>query len=475
MTPAEEPVLCVDLDGTLLATDLLQESFFAAVRRSPMVALQCIAWLIQGRARLKEELACRCMLDVAVLPYREEVLAFLHTERARGRRIVLATASWPSLADAVSRHLGLFDEVLATSRERNLKGEAKARELVERCGEKGFDYLGDSRADYPVWQQARHAYVVDHSGGVASAMPAGVEVRRVFPPDRAMSRPWAALRALRPHQWAKNLLLLAPLIAAHRLGDPSLLGLAVQAVIAFCLVASGTYIANDLLDLAADRAHAQKRTRPLASGALPISWGTILAGLVLAAGAGIAWRLAPGFQAALAAYVVLTLAYSLFLKRIAFLDVVCLATLHTLRIIAGTFAIGVPLSFWLLAFAMFIFFSLALVKRYAELVALGPMAFAPGRGYSGQDAPIVLAFGTASAMVSALVLALYMNGDTVKALYSQPDALWLLCPLLLYWISRMWLLASRGQMNEDPVLFALRDSTSYFVAAAGSFVLWLAT
>jgi 4-hydroxybenzoate polyprenyltransferase/phosphoserine phosphatase len=477
MPTPPEPILYVDLDGTLVTTDLLHESFLAALKRSPWIAIQCVGWLLQGRARLKEELAARAALDVTTLPYRESVLAYLREERARGRHIVLATASWTGLAEAVARHLGLFDEVLATSRECNFKGDAKAKRLLERCGAKGFDYIGDSSADFPIWAQSRHAYVVDVTGRLVGRMPRNVEVKHVFPLDAPGPRWRYALRALRPHQWAKHLLIFIPLIAAHRLRDPQGLMATLLAVAAFCLVASAGYLLNDLLDLAADRTHPRKRRRPLASGLLSIPAGIVLFGAALAAGAMIASLLSVEFQATLAAYFALTLAYSFVLKRVAMLDVLSLAAFYTLRIVAGSFAIAAAISFWLVTFSMFLFYSLALLKRYTELLALAGDGIreAPGRGYGGQDAQLILAMGSASAMVSALVLALYINGETVQALYRRPDMLWLLCPVLVYWISRMWLLASRNQMHEDPVLFALRDSASYYVAAAGAFVLWLAT
>lgn len=476
MPACADPTLYVDLDGTLIATDLLHESFLSALARSPWVALQSLAWLAAGRPRLKEELARRADIDVATLPYREPVLAFLREERARGRRIVLATASWGGLAERVAAHLGLFDEVLATSRDTNLKGEAKARRLEEHCGGAGFDYVGDSRADFPVWQRSRHAYVVDYRGRIHGAMPPGVEVRRVFGPESPRDGS-PLLRALRPHQWAKNLLVLVPLAAAHRLGQGEMVLDALQAFLCFCLLASSAYLLNDLLDLAADRAHPRKRARPLASGELSIPAGLFLFALTLAAGLAASAGLPAPFRAALVVYFTLTLAYSFGLKRVPIIDVIALAGLYTVRIVAGAYAIVVPLSFWLLAFAMFLFFSLALVKRYAELVSLRleGMPGAPGRGYSGNDVDIVLAMGAASAMVSALVLALYMNGDTVQVLYTRPDILWLLCPLLLYWISRVWLLAARGQMHDDPVLFAVRDLASYAVVAAGAAIVWLAT
>ena len=471
---APEPPLYVDLDGTLVSTDLLHESFLSAVKSSPWVALQSIGWLLQGRPRLKEELAARAHIDVATLPYRAPVIDFLRQERARGRRLVLMTASWVTLAEAVAKHLDLFDEVIATSAEGNMKGEAKALRIAQECGPGTFDYVGDSVADLPVWRQCRHAYIVSGSDRLARRLPPGVEAKHVLASEAPGGG--AALRALRPHQWAKNLLVFIPLITAHRWADVGGLVSAMWAFVAFSLVASSAYIVNDLLDLAADRAHPRKRARPFASGQLGIPEGVGLAAGCIVAALGIVAMLPPLFGFALLAYFALTLVYTFVLKRVAMLDAVALATLYALRLIAGTFAIHALLSFWLIAFAMFVFFSLALLKRYAELAATdGGAETLPGRGYAQRDAQVVLAVGAASAMVSGLVLALYINGEAAKNLYSHPEMLWLLCPMLLYWMSRAWLIGARGQMHDDPVLFAVRDPASYVVAVAGGTVLFLAT
>jgi 4-hydroxybenzoate polyprenyltransferase len=285
------------------------------------------------------------------------------------------------------------------------------------------------------------------------------------------------LGALRPHQWVKNLLVFVPLVAAHRLHDASLLAAAAVAFAAFCALASSAYLFNDLLDLGSDRAHPRKRQRPLASGRLSVLAGGAMSLLALAAGAALASALPIAFQLSLAAYFGLTLAYSLGLKKVPILDIVSLAGLYTLRIIGGGYAVTAPVSAWLLAFAVFLFFSLAMVKRYAELVSFAAdgAASLPGRGYVVADTNLVLTAGASSAMMSVLVLALYTNGDSVAALYSNPDALWLLCPILLYWILRIWLLAARGGMHDDPVLFAVRDPISYLAAASGALVLWIAT
>jgi len=469
--------LCVDLDGSLVSTDLLHECFVSAVRGAPWVAVLSAFWALHGIAHLKRRLAEHADIDVSLLPYREEVVSFLREERRKGRRVVLATASWRPLALRVADHLGLFDEVIATTDDTNLKGATKAKELARRFGERGFDYLGDSAADMEVWRVAERAYVVDGSGRLAGAVARYRPPGRVFAAASIGDHLAGAVRAVRPHQWAKNLLVLVPLIAAHRVGEASSLLYVAVAFVAFCLAASSAYIANDLVDLGADRLHPRKRHRPFASGCLPIPLGAVVMVAALAGAAGLASLLPCHFQLTLGVYIALTVAYSLAFKRVAILDVISLAALYTLRIIAGGFAIGAPASFWLLAFAMFLFFSLALVKRYAELLALDDdgARVAPGRGYAVHDAQLVLAIGSASAMVSALVLALYINGETAKNFYSRPETLWVLCPLLLYWISRIWLLTARGQMYDDPVLFSARDRASYLVAAVGLAVVWTAT
>ena len=297
---ATEPPLYVDLDGTLAATDLLYESFISAVRTSPSVLLRCFAWAAQGRVRLKEELAARASIDVARLPYRAEVLEFLREERARGRRIVLATAAWTTLAEQVSRHLGLFDAVIATSRAGNVKGKAKAARIAEARDPGGFDYLGDSAADLHIWRHCRHAYVVDASSRLARRLPEGVEVKRVF--NCAEGGAWYrdVVRALRPHQWAKNLLVFVPAAAAHLLGSAPAMAAAAWAFAAFCFTASAGYVLNDLLDVAADRAHPRKRLRPFAAGRLSIPHGGLLFMACVLAAAAIALALPGGFWLALA-------------------------------------------------------------------------------------------------------------------------------------------------------------------------------
>jgi 4-hydroxybenzoate polyprenyltransferase len=286
----------------------------------------------------------------------------------------------------------------------------------------------------------------------------------------------AFIRALRPHQWAKNALLLVPLLAAHHLTAPGALLNALLAVAAFCLCASSVYVTNDLLDLASDRAHHHKSQRPFASGDLSLLAGLIMAPALLGAAALIAAMLPERFILVFATYFVLTLAYSLFLKGRVVVDALILAGLYTLRVIAGAGAVTVALSFWLLLFSVFLFLSLAFVKRFAELDALRrrERLNAAGRGYTVEDLPILQSLGTAAGYLSVLVLALYINSPDIQSLYQRPKVIWMLCVLMIYWISRVWMMAQRGQMHDDPVVFALKDRISIGVALLGALTVLVA-
>ncbi|QJR12377.1 hypothetical protein DSM104443_03463 [Usitatibacter rugosus] len=445
LASADPVPLCVDLDGTLVKSDMLLESLVAALKRRPLLAFALPFWLARGRAALKHELAMRAdAIDVAVLPYDEAVLQRLRDAREQGRTVVLATAADSTIAQRIADHLGLFQTVLASDGVKNLKREAKARELVARYGEKGFDYVGEDRHDVPIWNHAREA----------------IDVKRKTNPVRAVRR------GTRAYQWAKNLLVFVPLLTAHR-WDAASISACSLAFVAFCLVASAVYLANDLADLQDDRRHPTKRTRAIASGELPIGAALLLLPLLVAGAALIAWRLPPAFGALLVTYIVANLAYSLVLKRVAILDVFVLAGLYTLRLLAGAAAIDVPVSPWLLAFSLFLFLSLALAKRYVEVdsVLARDEEKVGGRGYHAGDGPLVAMLGTASGYLAVLVFALYVTSPQVAALYKAPGVLGFAIPLLLYWISRVWLLAHRGALHEDPLLFALRDRASYIVGA----------
>jgi 4-hydroxybenzoate polyprenyltransferase len=455
--------LCVDLDGTLVRTDLLVESWFALLKRSALLAFLAPVWLVAGKARLKHEIANRVDLDVHSFPYDSAFLQYLLDQHRQRRKLVLTTASHEKYAKQVAEHLGIFSEVMASNEQTNFSGAEKCRLLVDRFGNGGFDYAGNSRADYKIFPHARRAILVNPESGVEKTAKRFGNVEKIF-----RHKPGGLtvyLRAMRPHQWIKNLLVFVSLAAAHELGNLALLGQAILAFVAFSLCASSVYLLNDLLDLPADRAHMRKRSRPFASGAASVKVGVVLIPCLLVAAVGIATILPTTFLAALLAYYLSTVAYSLWLKGKVLVDVLVLAGLYTLRILAGAAAVAIAPSFWLLAFSMFLFLSLAMVKRYSELLDLMSAGknTAKGRGYEVTDLATVQSLGAAGGYCAVLVLALYINSDDVRIKYARPEVIWLLCPLLLYWISRMWQRAGRGQMDDDPIVFAIKDRVSRWV------------
>lgn len=475
--PVSVVPLVVDLDGTLIRSDLLLESGLMFVRQYPFQALAPLVWLASGKAHLKTELARHAEVDVTSLPYDARVITLIEEERAKGRPIILATASHKTYADQVASHLQLFDRVLATEGDTNLSARKKRDRLVQEFGEKGFDYVGNSADDLPVWASARHAYVVNPERGVEARARALGNVERVVPSETNPLRGW--VKAMRFHQWMKNMLVFVPLLASHKVGRMDLLLDGALAFLFFGLCASSVYLLNDLLDLPDDRQHATKCRRPFASGALSLKSGLFAFPVLLVlAFAGSWWLLPPMFAVALACYYVMTLAYSLVLKRRMVVDVITLALLYTVRIIAGTFAFAVSATFWMLAFSMFIFLSLALVKRYAELhdaKGRGKTQPSRGRGYYTDDLPMLASLGGAAGYMAVMVLALYIQDQNTMALYRHPKLIWLACPLMLFWISRTWLMTHRGEMHEDPVVFAIKDKISLATGALFGLIFWLAT
>lgn len=455
--------LCVDLDGTLIFSDTLLESALLLLKRNPFNVFLFALWLLRGRAVLKAEIASRVVLNPAALPYHREFVSWLETERAGGRSLWLCTAANVKLAEAVAGHLGLFDGVIASDGQTNLAGDSKAARLVERFGERGFDYCGNERRDLKVWRHANGAIVANAGPALEREAATGAPVLQSFPAHGSTLR--AVFRAIRPHQWAKNALIFVPLLAAHRAGNAQSLVDVVLATIAFCLCASSVYVLNDLLDLEADRAHPRKSKRPFAAGTLSIGAGLALVPVLLGTSILIAAFLPARFQLVFATYYVVTVAYSFSLKGRVIVDAMTLAGLYTLRIIAGAAAATVPLSFWLLLFSVFLFLSLAFVKRFAELDSLRRQQRlrAAGRGYHVEDLPVLQSLGTSAGYLSVLVLALYINSPAIEGLYRQPKLIWLLCVLMLYWISRVWMKAQRGEMHDDPVVFALKDRNSLIV------------
>ena len=470
-----EVPLAVDLDGTLIRSDMLWESLTRLIRQNPLALLAVPVWWLRGRAFLKQQLAARVQVDATTLPYNEPFLAWLREQKRMGRRLVLATASDLAMARPVAEHLGLFDEVLASDGKTNLRAHAKLAALTKKFGERGFDYAGNSSVDLEVWSGSREAIVVNASESLARRAAGCAKVGKTFLSTASPLKSF--LRCLRPHQWIKNLIVFVPVLTAHQLGNEIIRRQAAWAFGAFCLCASAAYLLNDLVDIEADRHHLTKRNRPFASGELPLSVGLFAPPLLLAAGLGISFTLSAGFASVIAGYFIATLAYSWQIKRIPLLDVFFLAGLYTMRLVAGHVATRVAWSAWLLVFSMFIFLSLALMKRFQELQSVRQQNQheLKGRGYAAGDLELVTTLGLVSGFIAVLVLALYVNSDQVQKLYARPTMLLLICPLLLYWIARVWFLAHRGQMHDDPTAFAFKDWLSYVIGALTLAVMWFAT
>lgn len=467
-------ILVVDLDDTLIRTDSLFENFWMACSQSWTAPLAAAGSVAGGPLAVKQTLARIAPVDASLLPYNTQVLELIRQWRARGGKVTLATASLQSVADAVAGHLNIFDEVFGSGDTTNLKGRHKAEFLKSRYGEKGFAYIGDCKADLAIWHQSGHAVTVTPKKNLrARAEAACRSIIHLDTPPRSLRD---YVRAMRPHQWLKNILVFAPMLAAHEFTLEAF-ALSLLAFAAFSLMASGTYIFNDLLDLKSDRAHPRKRNRPFASGAVPVSHGTFLAPILilsslLLAAIGGWWLLA-----VMAFYFVASSLYSFKLKRLVALDIVWLAGLYTLRILAGGAAAHIIPSMWLLVFSVFFFFMLAGIKRQAELldgIKTGTVK-AHGRGYHIDDLPAVSSLSLASGLVAILIIALYADSDQVRLLYKTPEILLAVCPIMLFWVSRIAIKTHRGEMHDDPLVFAARDRISYACLAGIGAVLVVGT
>lgn len=460
------PPLCVDLDDTLVASDTLWEGILTLLRRNPFLLFSMFLWLLRSKAYFKQQIAQQAQIDAQYLPYRADVMAFLRAEKAKGRYLVLATASNTQVADSVAAQVQLFDEIYASNEVLNLKGVHKRDALQKRFGE--FDYMGDAYADLPILQVARKGYLVNPSRALRNAYPCPDEHIFGHTPTRNIVKAW--LKALRPHQWAKNGLIFLPLMFSLQFVQWDKTLAVLLAFVAFSLTASAGYLINDLLDLAADRAHKTKKNRPFAAGVLPVQQGLPVFISLLVFSFGLTLCCLPlEFSAILLIYLISTLFYSFYLKRKLILDVLVLAGLYTLRIIAGGIAIGTTISDWLLAFSMFLFMSLAFLKRYVELLDLDETQNGvKNRDYFKNDAELVSSIGPANGYLAVLVLALYIEAiqkehSIYQEIYRSPELLWFICPALLYWITRVWFLAHRHAMPDDPVKFALTDIVSWLI------------
>ncbi len=473
-TAAELRPLCVDLDGTLVKSDTLIDSLLVLVRTHPERILRLPGRLVRGKAAFKAYVTEQVSLDVAHLPYNRKLLQFLLEEHRRGRALYLATGADERLAQRVADHLGIFRGVLGSDGATNLTGNKKLDSLRSRLGAGEFDYVGNDAPDLPLLARAAEPLVANPSLRLRRKLRLrGIQPQRAF--EERSRQLDSGVKALRPHQWAKNLLIFLPLLLAHVIAVDRLLT-ALLAFCCFCLTASATYIVNDLLDIEADRRHPTKRLRPFASGDLSAFAGlTVVVAFLSLAFCGA--RLLPmAFLGWLLLYLVATLTYSLYLKRIALVDVLVLSGLYTLRLLAGSAATGSHISPWLAGFSVFLFFSLAIVKRFAELENLRSSGSPPrnGRGYLVADIEQLRSFGTSSAFAAVMVFAIYISSREVMMLYRHPETLWLIMPLMILWLCRVWLRASRGSLDEDPLVFALTDKMSLVIGAAVAAIVVLA-
>lgn len=469
--PDKRP-LVVDLDGSLLKSDSLLEAICAVVRRNFFDSFRMPFWLLKGVAYFKDRVFALTDSDVARLPYHGELLEALRLEKKLGRKLVLATGAQNDFAKRVADHLEIFSDSYGSSAHINFTGSTKAAKLVELFGAKGFDYVGNSRVDLAVWKHAAHAWVVSDSRAFTKEVKSLLTVDREFRNGPPGIRVYA--KALRIHQWAKNGLIFLPTFLSHQYFDGYLWFLNILAFASFSCIASSVYLLNDLLDIESDRRHPDNRKRPFAAGDLSIISGWSLAPLLLLFGLGIGLYISLNYFLVVLGYFIMTCLYSLRLKQVVLADVVVLAMLYTWRVLAGGVASETSVSQWFLTYALFFFLSLALLKRCSELILVEQNHAQPSkrRGYMVSDMPLLLSFGVASGYLSVLVLALYLNDPRVAAQLHNPEALWALCPILIYWLSRLWLKAYRGKMTTDPLIFALKDRTSYLIAILTG-MLWL--
>ncbi|KQT48101.1 prenyltransferase [Devosia sp. Leaf420] len=457
--------LAVDLDGTLISADLLWEGLFQLLKKNPLLIFLVPIWALSGKARLKAEIARRIDFDASLLPYRQDFVAYLMTQKALGRDLILVTAAASSFARAVADHLGIFSAVYSSDETVNLAAHNKAKLLTDTFGAKGFDYAGNDRADIEVFEAARHAIVVAPDA-TASRYQKRTGAQRFDAPKPSLK---TYAKMLRCHQWLKNALVFAPAVLAHQVTSATVMFESLLGFFAFCAAASAIYIINDIIDLPLDRQHATKRNRPFANGTFSIPFGLKVSGGLMVIAGLICFALPPLFAAVIALYAVTTTAYSFAIKRMLLVDVICLAGLYTLRIIGGKVAATMPLSFWLIAFSMFFFLSLALVKRYVELQTskVSERDRIAGRGYRPEDISIIGQAGIASAFTAALVLSLYIQSQEVIGYYTSPWLIWPLVPIVLYITIRIWILAYRREMHDDPVVFIATDWRSQLFVAIG--------
>lgn len=466
--------LVVDLDGTLIHTDLLFEALLLLIKKNPFYIFVCLSWIFKGRAYLKNKVFSKVQIPCELLPFNHQLLEFLYSEHANGRKIVLATASPTIAAKEVQKIHPIFYEVFGTENELNLKGNNKRILLNRTYGERNYDYIGNSESDLKIFESAKFSYLVNPTKLLEKKARKISNLKNVWKSKKAH---WGILKSLRVYQWVKNLLLFVPLITSHTFTSLEQFSNALIGFITFGLIASAGYIVNDLFDLNADRAHPRKCKRPFASGEVSIPVAFIIFAVLLLLGFYAASTLGQHFFSIVLVYLTTSISYSFYLKKIALYDVFILALLYSVRIFAGAIAIKVELSFWLIAFSTFIFLSLAFIKRFSELIQISTEQNLSKRGrqYFKGDLVLLQTMGVASGFLSVVVFSLYINSSEVVKLYAQPKLLWAISLVFLFWISRIWLLTIRGEVDEDPIVFAIKDKTSYFTFVIISIIILIST
>lgn len=457
--------LCVDLDGTLILTDSLYESLLFLFKKNIFLLFRAFYILaLRGKSHFKAYVSDHAVLDPKFLPYNKALIDWLRHEKSTGRPLFLVTAGFEKTAHSIASYLDLFDGVWGSTLELNLKGVNKAQLLQQKFGINQYDYVGDHGADLPVWKNAENSIVVNASAHTLKKVVGIAKVSKIFP-----RKPFTLhdfFKVIRVHQYVKNLLIFVPIILAQQFFNTVVVEKTFLGFVSFCFLASSVYVLNDLLDLDSDRQHVNKSRRALASGSLSIPLGLLITVLFFVIAWVFAAQLPLKFCLVLAIYYALSFCYSFYLKSIILVDVCVLAGLYTIRILAGMILLPVASSGWIVEFSVFIFLSLAFVKRYAELKCKKDQGElkATGRGYHVEHINLILVFGIASGYISALIMALYLNSPQALVYYTRPEFLWIICPLLVYWISRIWLFASEGKMHDDPIIFALKDGASYIIA-----------
>ncbi len=458
--------LVIDLDGTLVLTDTLHESVIIFFKKNPFINIFLMMfWLFQGKAKFKDNIAKHTEMRVDLIPYNQFFLHWVKLQSSEGRKLILCTAASKKIADKIASHLKIFDDVISSSKIKNLSSKDKALILEDRFSKTGFIYAGNSSDDLFVWQKASESILVNASSRVKNSLKKIVNSYLEFPPSEIKMIHW--MKMLRLHQWSKNILIFLPLVAAHQFYNFENIFLLLCAFISIGLCASSTYMLNDIIDLESDRLHPRKKLRPFASGEVPVIFSLIML-LLFPCSILIALLIEVNFALILVLYSLITLSYSFYLKSIVIIDCIVLAALYTIRIIAGAIVINNVLSFWLLAFSILFFLSLAFLKRYAEMLSTQNLRenIIHGRGYLSSDNPLILSLGISSGLGSVIVMMLYLNSPEILKLYNYTEIVWCTIPILLFWVSHIWLQAHRGKMHDDPVIFAIKDHVSILSSIA---------